>query len=64
MSLIEEARPPGKTRRRFTKAPKADAVALVFRPELVRLRRENAKLKIERELLKKATAFQVLESPK
>ena len=31
------------------------------RTELVRLRRENAKLRMELELLKRAKAFQVLE---
>lgn len=32
------------------------------RAELTRLRRENAKLKVEREILKKAAAFFVTES--
>ena len=103
MSLMEKDRPPGRTRRRFTKEFKADAVALVLdggrpvahvardlgigesnlgnwvrqaridrgdkpgltteeRSELVRLRRENSKLRMERELLKRATAFWVQES--
>ena len=103
MSLMEKERPPGRTRRRFTKEFKADAVALVLdgdrpiahvardlgiggsnlgnwvrqaridrgekpgltsgeRSELVRLRRENSKLRMERELLKRATAFWVQES--
>ena len=31
MSLMEEAKPPGRTRRRFTTEFKADAAALVFR---------------------------------
>ena len=91
MSLMERDRPPGRTRRRFSKEFKADAVALVLdgdrpvahvardlgigesnlgnwvrqaridrgdrpgltteeRSELVRLRRENSKLRMEREL--------------
>ncbi len=103
MSLMERNGPPGRTRRRFTKEFKADAVALVLdggrpvahvahdlgigatslgnwvrqaridrgdkpglstgeRSELVRLRRENSKLRMERELLKRATAFWVQES--
>ena len=103
MSLMETERPPGRSRRRFTKEFKADAVALVLdggrpvahvaqdlgigatslgnwvrqaridrgdrpgltteeRAELVRLRRENSKLRMERELLKRATAFWVQES--
>lgn len=103
MSLMEQERPPGRTRRRFTREFKADAVALVLdgdrpvaqvardlgigetnlgnwvrqaridrgdrpglttgeRAELVRLRRENTKLRMERELLKRATAFWVQES--
>ncbi len=103
MSLMEQSRPSGRSRRRFTKEFKADAVALVLdgdrpiahvardlgigetnlgnwvrqalidrgekpgltteeRSELVRLRRENSKLRMERELLKRATAFWVQES--
>ena len=103
MSLMDTERPPGKTRRRFTREFKADAVALMLdggrpiahvardlgigatnlgswvrqaridrgekpgltteeRSELVRLRRENSKLRMERELLKRATAFWVSES--
>ena len=103
MSLMEQSRPSGRSRRRFTKEFKADAVALVLdgdrpiahvardlgigetnlgncvrqaridrgekpglateeRSELVRLRRENSKLKMERELLTRATAFWVCES--
>ena len=103
MNVMEHDRPPGRTRRRFTKEFKADAVALVLdgdrpiahvardlgigetnlgnwvrqaridrgerpglmteeRSELVRLRRENSKLRMERELLKRATAFWVKES--
>ena len=91
MSLMERGRPPGRSRRRFSKVFKADAVALVLdggrpiahvaydlgfgatslenwvrqarvdrgekpgltteeRSELVWLRRENSKLRMEREL--------------
>lgn len=103
MSVMQEEAPPGRTRRRFTKEFKADAVALVLdgdrsiasvardlgigetnlgnwvrqaridrgekpglttseRAELVELRREVKKLRMERELLKRATAFWVKES--
>ena len=104
MSVMQEDTPsPGRTRRRFTREFKADAVALVLdgdrsiasvardlgigetnlgnwvrqtridrgdkpglsteeRAELARLRRENARLRMERELLKRATAFWVKES--
>ena len=104
MSVMQESTPPpGRTRRRFTKEFKADAVALVLdgdrsiasvardlgigetslgnwvrqaridrgekpglatteRAELVELRREVKKLRMERELLKRATAFWVKES--
>ena len=100
MRVTEQDRLPGRTRRRFTKDFKADAVALVLdgdltvaqvardlgvgegslgnwvrqaridrgdrpglttaeRTELAQLRRENAKLRKERELLKRATAVRV-----
>ena len=103
MLVMEENQSPGRTRRRFTKEFKSDAVSLVIdgghsiasvardlgigetnlgnwvrqaridrgdkpclttaeRAELARLRRENAKLRMERELLKRATAFWVKES--
>ena len=104
MSVMQEDAPsPGRTRRRFTREFKADAVALVLdgdrsiasvardlgigetnlgnwvrqaridrgerpglttseRAELVELRREVRKLRMERELLKRATAFWVKES--
>ena len=102
MQVMEQDQSLGRSRRRFTKEFKADAVALVLvgdltvaqaardlgvgegsldnwvrqaridrgekpglttaeRTELVRLRRENAKLKMERELLKRAPDLQVLE---
>ena len=98
MSVMQERPSAGRTRRRFTKEFKADAVALVLdgdrpvrsvardlgigetslgnwvrqvrvdrgdrpglttteRADLARLRRENAQLKVERDLLKGATAF-------
>ena len=103
MSVMQEEAPSGRTRRRFTKEFKDDAVALVLdgdrsiasvardlgigetnlgnwvrqaridrgekpglttseRAELVELRREVKKLQMERELLKRATAFWVKES--
>ncbi len=103
MSLMEQDELSVRTRRRFSREFKADAVALVLdgerpiagvardlgigannlgnwvrqaridrgdkpgltteeRVELTRLRRENAKLRMERELLKRATAFWVQES--
>ena len=105
MSVMQEHAPPGRvrTRRRFSKEFKADAVALVLdgdrsvalvardlgigetnlgnwvrqaridrgdrpglrtseRAELVELRREVRKLRVERELLKRATALWVKES--
>ena len=40
----------------------ADALTKAEREELVRLRRENKRLEMERELLKKATAFFAKES--
>jgi len=40
----------------------ADKVSETERAELVRLRRENAQLRMEKEILKKAAAFFVTES--
>jgi transposase len=40
----------------------SDSLSLPERQELVQLRRENAVLKMEREILKKATAFFAKES--
>lgn len=40
----------------------ADALTKAEREELVRLRRENKRLEMEREILKKATAFFAKES--
>lgn len=42
----------------------ADEVTESERTELVRLRRENAQLRMEKEILKKAAAFFVTESTK
>ncbi len=42
----------------------ADTVSESERSELVRLRRENAQLRMEKEILKKAAAFFVTESTK
>ena len=103
MSVMQESPPAGRSRRRFTREFKADAVALVLdgdrsiaavagdlgvaesslgnwvrqaridrgdkpglttgeRAELVELRREVRTLRMERELLKRATALWVKES--
>ena len=103
MSVMQESPPAGRSRRRFTREFKADAVALVLdegrsiasvarslgigatslgnwvrqarvdrgereglttteRAELAQLRREVAQLRMERDLLKRATAFWVKES--
>jgi transposase len=43
---------------------RADQVSETERAELVRLRRENAQLRMEKEILKKAAAFFVTESTK
>ena len=43
---------------------RADQVDEAERAELVRLRRENAQLRMEKEILKKAAAFFVTESTK
>lgn len=46
-----------------TTVPTAELPATAAeRAELVKLRRENAKLRVEREILKKAAAFFVTES--
>jgi transposase len=49
-------------RRRGEQRP--DQVSETERAELVRLRRENATLRMEKEILKKAAAFFVTESTK
>jgi transposase len=49
-------------RRRGEQRP--DQVTETERAELVRLRRENAQLRMEKEILKKAAAFFVTESTK
>ena len=50
-----------RDRRRRGKQP-AEQVGESERAELVRLRRENAQLRMEKEILKKAAAFFVTES--
>ena len=52
-----------KDRRRRGEQP-ADQVSETERAELLRLRRENATLRMEKEILKKAAAFFVTESTK
>jgi transposase len=48
--------------RRARGEQRADQVSESERAELVRLRRENAQLRMEKEILKKAAAFFVTES--
>lgn len=50
--------------RRARGEQRADQVSESERQELVRLRRENATLRMEKEILKKAAAFFVTESTK
>jgi transposase len=47
----------GKWVRHATAPPLADGLSEDERAELVRLRRENRQLQLERDILKKATAF-------
>ncbi len=50
--------------RRRRGAQRDDQVSESERAELVRLRRDNAQLRMEKEILKKAAAFFVMESTK